>query len=58
MTNWTTEIYDNYTDLVAAIENIDNLLSINITPIMKDNRQQYILSIGAVGISEIDGGGA
>ena len=56
MVNWATNIYGTYAELEAAIESVDNDKTIVVTPIFKDNRQQYVLSIGSAGLTVIDGG--
>ncbi len=56
MAKWETTIYNTYAELEAAIELVDNDKTIVVTPIFKDNRQQFVLSVGATGLTVIDGG--
>lgn len=46
MVKWTVTIYETPETLEAAIESVDNTVSIHIVPIFKDNRQQYLLAVG------------
>lgn len=57
MVKWIVTIYETLTELETAIEAIDNTVVIHIVPILKDNRQQYLLAIGD-DLSVIDGGDA
>ncbi len=57
MVKWIVTIYETLTELETAVEEIDNTVNIYIIPILKDNRQQYLLAIGD-DLSVIDGGDA
>jgi hypothetical protein len=57
MVKWIVTIYETLTELETAVETIDNTVNIYIIPILKDNRQQYLLAIGD-DLSVIDGGDA
>lgn len=57
MVKWIVTIYETLTELETAVELIDNTVIIHIIPILKDNRQQYLLAIGD-DLSVIDGGDA
>lgn len=57
MVKWIVTIYETLTELETAVETIDNTVNIYIIPILKDNRQQYLLAIGD-DLSVIDGGSA
>jgi hypothetical protein len=57
MVKWIVDIYETLTELETAVETIDNTVNIYIIPILKDNRQQYLLAIGD-DLSVIDGGDA
>jgi len=57
MVKWDVTIYETLTALKTAVESIDNTVNIQIIPIFKDNRQQYLLAIGD-DLSVIDGGSA
>lgn len=46
MVKWIVTIYETLTALKTAVELIDNTVNIYIIPILKDNRQQYLLAIG------------